>query len=140
MKVKLNKQNMIFLLAMGLIILDLTSPLYVSKVQWSEEVGYFSIPRWLRVSLALSLVAILLLLQYRDWLLKRIEQVKYIIKLKRVSSILYSALIVFMLLFFILSALQLIGLLKTPNLQMTDLLRSQIISFMSFVLFFLYFS
>jgi tetratricopeptide (TPR) repeat protein len=129
---------MIFLFAGILIILSFTEPLFVPKGGSRAQIGYWILPRWLRTSLTCPIMAVLILIELKDWLLKRLEKVKNAVMIKRISTVLYYLLLVFIVANSSVLFFQLAGLMRAGNIQLADLFHSKMIDLSGVALLYVY--
>jgi tetratricopeptide (TPR) repeat protein len=129
---------MIFLFAAILIILSFTEPLFVPKGGSRAQIGYWILPRWLHISLTCSFIAVLILIELRDWLLKHLEKAKNAILIKRISTVLYCLLLVFIVANSSVLFFQLVGLMRMGNTQLADLFHSKMLGLSGVALLYVY--
>jgi tetratricopeptide (TPR) repeat protein len=138
MRKVLNHQNLIFSLALFLIILSFTEPLFVPRDTTRVQISYWILPRWLRLSLACPFLIAMILITLRDRLYKHLEEYKNVVKIKRTSDVLYFLLIVFIVTNFAVLVFQLVGLIRTGNIHLSDLFRSKIPDLSGIALLYVY--
>jgi len=134
----LNQHNTTLLFAGILIILSFTEPLFVPKGVSRVQIGYWILPRWLRISLTCPFVAIVILIELRDRLFKRLEKVKNAVMIKQISGVIYHLLLVFIVMNLAVLCFQLVGLMRAGSIQLTDLFHSKILGLSGVALLYVY--